>query len=475
MAVKKFLDNVGLSHLVTKIKGMPDDATIEYDETAGLRVKDGGITGNQIAKNTITEDNLSFSVNNGSLTNDDAIKYVALINMSENLLVSKNDADDLFSTVGSYAYQIPFENLRQHHATNTIHFDEKKERFVIPYQLSNTSSTSSPGNTKIDFLTVSTDGVIAHHVTNDFSFLRLDSSTYEKGTNIEVDNDGNMKILIKRSYSTTWYYAQVVFTSDDVCSVSFNKTSTSISTLHQVFSPFRLTSSNTWLNVGRFQESPYKGSSYKITSDGTLKVSTISSSYSGDLRYFCAIDFYEDNYYEAAYFNSGSGVFIVSDKNDSFEERPGMDELISNSSIYEGDNRWIDHGSYKVTYSKNDTFGSYSGNQYVWDRTEKTGYVHGTFNSFVDFGNTSSTTTPSTGHSISSLGPWTKINGDTVVYYEHSIVNWTKRYVIPVTLGQGWDYTFDRELEFPTFIYQHNDAVYGIYVTNNFAFYKLPM
>lgn len=65
MAVKKFLDEVGLSHLVSKIKGMPDDVTIEYDETAGLRVKDGGITGDKIAAGTITKDKLSDDVISG--------------------------------------------------------------------------------------------------------------------------------------------------------------------------------------------------------------------------------------------------------------------------------------------------------------------------------------------------------------------------------------------------------------------------
>lgn len=75
--VRKFLDDTGLSRLISLIKGMPDDKTIEYDSVDGMRVKDGGITEGKLDQSIVDKINnssvdLSASVDNSTIEYSDS-------------------------------------------------------------------------------------------------------------------------------------------------------------------------------------------------------------------------------------------------------------------------------------------------------------------------------------------------------------------------------------------------------------------
>lgn len=59
MTESKFMSEPGTTRLIQQIKSMPDQLTIDYDETDGLHVIDGSITANKIADKAVTSNKIA--------------------------------------------------------------------------------------------------------------------------------------------------------------------------------------------------------------------------------------------------------------------------------------------------------------------------------------------------------------------------------------------------------------------------------
>lgn len=59
MTESKFMSEPGTTRLIQQIKSMPDQLTIDYDESDGLHVIDGSITANKLANGAVTTDKIA--------------------------------------------------------------------------------------------------------------------------------------------------------------------------------------------------------------------------------------------------------------------------------------------------------------------------------------------------------------------------------------------------------------------------------
>lgn len=98
MTESKFMSEPGTTRLIQQIKSMPDQLTIDYDETDGLHVIDGSITANKLANGAVTTDKIA----NGAVTSDKIAEGgITGDNIADGTITADKLAQDVISQLGS--------------------------------------------------------------------------------------------------------------------------------------------------------------------------------------------------------------------------------------------------------------------------------------------------------------------------------------------------------------------------------------